>query len=87
MAGTHDEDRPLGIKGLLGIGLDGRKGDLYVTRGENFYLHGGSKPTHERMRETVLRFNDKVDERGKHLEQINARELGEISRELREESN
>jgi hypothetical protein len=79
------DDEPLGIEGLLGVGFDGRRDDLHITRGENFYLWGGSKRTHEHMRETVLRFNDKVDGRGKRLREINARELGEIAQELHKE--
>jgi hypothetical protein len=77
------EERPLGLEGLLGIGLDGRPDDLHITRGENFYLYGGSKRTHQHMRETVMRFNDKVDARGKKLGEVNARELREIAHELR----
>ena len=82
---AKSQDKPLGIEGLLGVGLDGREGDLHITRGENFYLWGGSKKTHEHMRESVLRFNDKVDGRGKKLPEINARELGEIAEELHKE--
>ncbi len=79
------EERPLGVEGLLGVGFDGRPDDLHITRGENFYLYGGSRRTHEHMRETVLRFNDKVDARGKRLNEVNAREMKEITRELRKE--
>ncbi len=79
------EDKPLGMGGLLGLGLDGKPDDLHITRGENFYLYGGSRRTHEHMRETVMRFNDKVDARGKKLGEVNARELKEITRELRKE--
>ncbi len=32
-----------------------------------------------------MRFNDKVDARGKKLGEVNARELKEITRELRKE--
>ena len=85
MAKRAPEDRPLNIQGLLGVGLDGRKGETYITRGENFYLYGGSKKTHERMQEIALRFNEKVDGRGKRLPEINARELGEISEEMRDD--
>ena len=84
MAEDAHEEKPLGIRGLLGLGLDGRKGDTHITRGEKFYLYGGSRQTHEKMRETAMRFCDKVDRRGKDLEQINARELREIGRELRD---
>jgi hypothetical protein len=85
MSGVPPEERPLGMEGLLGVGFDGRPGDLHITRGENFYLHGGSRRTHEHMRETVMRFNDKIDSRGKALPEVNARELREIADELRQE--
>ncbi len=85
MADPTSDEQPLNIGGLLGIGLDGRRGEKRVTRGPRFYLCGGSRETHDRMIEAALRFNDKVDERGKRLEEVNARELREITRELREE--
>jgi hypothetical protein len=79
------EERPLNIRGLLGIGLDGGPKHKRVTRGDNFYLIGGSRQTHEHMVETALKFNEKVEERRKPLAEINARELTEIARELHEE--
>lgn len=85
MTGPIPGEAPLNIQGLLGLGLDGGRGETRITRGENFYLYGGSKPSHRRMVEVALRFNDKVDRRGKKLEHINAREFAEIARELREE--
>jgi hypothetical protein len=85
MTGAWSDEEPLNIKALLGVGLDGRPDQKRVTRGENFLLFGGSKKTHELMVTTTLRFNEKVDQRGKKLEEISARELVEIKRELREE--
>jgi hypothetical protein len=85
MTDSRPAERPLNIAGLLGVGLDGSPEKKRVTRGRNFYLFGGSKATHELMVATALRFNEKVDERGKPLAEINARELKEISRELRDE--
>ena len=85
MTGVPPEERPLKIEGLLGVGLDGRPDDVHITRGPNFYLWGGSKRTHEQMRETVLRLTDKVDGRGKQLREINARALVEIAGEIRDE--
>ncbi|MHC4591567.1 MAG: hypothetical protein ACYS8L_02600 [Planctomycetota bacterium] len=85
MTDSRPAERPLNIAGLLGVGLDGSPDKKRVTRGRNFYLFGGSKATHELMVVTALRFNEKVDERGKPLAEINARELKEISCELREE--
>jgi len=86
MTGMPEEDRPLNIRGLLGIGLDNDDGHTRITRGENFFLYGGCEETHDRMVETTLKFNEKVEQRGKPLEKINARELDEIAHELKEES-
>ncbi len=85
MTGLPPEEMPLQIHGLLGVGLDGKRNEKRITRGENFALFGGSKATHERMVETAVKFNEKVGKLGKELPQVNARELGEITHELREE--
>ena len=85
MTGAPGDHKALHIRGLLGVGLDTRPGDLRITRGQNFYLCGGSPETHEHMVEVAVRFNEKVDARGKALPEINARELTEITNELREE--
>lgn len=85
MTGSSPDERPLHIRALLGVGLDGKGKQTRITRGENFYLYGGSQKTHRKMTDVVLRFNDEVDRRGKKLEEINARELDEISRKVRDE--
>jgi hypothetical protein len=84
MTGRRADEEPLNIQGLLGIGLDGDGKHKRVTRGDNFYLFGGSEKTHDRMVDTAVRFNDLVDERGKKIDEINARELIEIRRKLRD---
>lgn len=76
------DDKPLGIKGMLGVGLDGDGEHKRLTKGKNFLLVGGSHPTHERMQEFAVRFNEDVRERGKPLENITGRELGEITQKL-----
>jgi hypothetical protein len=85
MTGSSPDERPLNIKSLLGVGLDGKGKQTRITRGENFYLYGGSQKTHEKMTDICLRFSDEVDKRGKKLAEINARELGEISRKVRDD--
>ena len=35
---------------MLGVGLDNQDGHKRVTKGDNFYLVGGSEETHERMK-------------------------------------
>jgi len=82
---THSQEKPLNIRGLLGVGLDGEPEHKRLTRGKNFVLFGGSRETHQRMTEAALKFNEKVDARGKSLPEINARELAEITQELQDE--
>jgi hypothetical protein len=36
--------------GLLGIGIDNKDEHTRITRGDNFYLHGGSEETHDRSK-------------------------------------
>lgn len=68
---------------LLGLGLD-RPGDemLRVTRGDHFYLVGGSKPTHEQMQELCIRFGEEAQRRFKTLDQLSGEELAEIAQKL-----
>ncbi len=66
---------------LLGLGLDDAGGEVRVTRGDNFRLYGGSQETHESMQEKCIKFNEKLDERGKQLEQLEANEFQDIAAE------
>lgn len=66
---------------LLGLGLDDAGGELRVTRGDNFHLYGGSQETHESMQEKCIKFNEKLDARGKQLEQLDANEFLDIAAE------
>ena len=84
MTGMRAEERPLNIAGLVGLGFDAAPDEKRVTRGPNFLLMGGSRETHGRMVETVLAFNELVDKRGKRIEDVSARDLGEIAEELRD---
>jgi len=45
---------------LLGVGFDNTDGHKRITKGDNFYLAGGSEETHERMTETVIKFNENI---------------------------
>ena len=59
MPDKPDSEEPLGIQGLLGVGLDSDDGKKRVSRGPNFVLMGGSRDTHERMQEVAVRFNER----------------------------
>lgn len=63
---------------LLGLGLDNKDGHTRLTRGENFVLFGGSQETHAHMQETVIKVNEQLTKRGKRLEDVSGRELGDI---------
>lgn len=75
-----DENRKVG---LLGIGLDNQDGHTRVTRGKNFHLVGGSHETHETMQEQCIRFNEKLDARGKGLADLEHREFLDMAAECR----
>lgn len=63
---------------LLGLGLDAKDGHSRLTKGENFCLMGGSEETHERMTETAVKFNEKLNVAGKTLESLSRNEFIDI---------
>lgn len=63
---------------LMGVGLDNKDGHKRITKGENFYLVGGSEETHERMTETAIKVNEKLDSKGKRLEDVSKEEFIDI---------
>ena len=60
---------------LLGVGLDNNDGHKRVTKGDNFYLVGGSEETHERMTETAVKFNEKLSRKGKRINDLSPEEF------------
>jgi len=66
---------------ILGLGLDGEDGHIRITRGENFHLAGGSEETHEQMQESCIKFNERLQTRGKRLEDLDRKELSELAAE------
>jgi len=58
------------------VGEDGKK---RITKGKNFFLAGGSKPTHELMQEKAIKFNEELDKRKKRMEDINHDEFLDIA--------
>ena len=67
---------------LLGLGLDCKDGHKRLTRGENFFLVGGSQETHENMQEKALKFNEKLKKEGKKLEDLSHEEAREIAHDV-----
>ena len=66
---------------ILGVGLDNDDGHVRMTRAKNFHLIGGSQETHEVMQEKCVKFNEKLDARGKELEDLEHREFIELAGE------
>ena len=64
---------------LLGFGFDAKDGHVRMTRGKNFYLSGGSNPTHEVMQEKAIKFNEQLKARGKTIDEVNREEFNEIA--------
>ena len=73
------DDQPKGV--MLGVGLDS-DGHKRVTKGDNFALVGGSKDTHEEMTEKAVKINEKLDERGKRLEEVSREEFDDIAQDV-----
>lgn len=69
---------------LLGLGLDNDDGQTRITRGKNFFLLGGSRDTHSVMQETAVKVNEKLDQRGKRLEDVSVDELRDICSDVNE---
>ncbi len=63
---------------MLGLGLDSKDGHTRITKGENFCLLGGSEETHERMTETAMKVNEKLQAKGKRLEDVSRVEFTDI---------
>jgi len=66
---------------ILGLGLDTDDDQIRITRGPNFHLLGGSQGTHEEMQEKCIKFNEKLRERGKQLDDLHRGEFTDIARE------
>ena len=74
----NDRDRKRSTAKMLGIGLDAKDEHIRITKGDNFYLYGGSEATHDHMTETAIRFNEKLDAKGKRLEDLSRDEFKDM---------
>ncbi|MDD5618070.1 MAG: hypothetical protein PHG69_03155 [Candidatus Omnitrophica bacterium] len=69
-------------KMLLGLGFDAKDGHTRITKGDNFYLLGGSKNTHGQMQELAIKFNEQLKKRQKTLEEISEKEFKDIANKI-----
>ncbi|MGA2176193.1 MAG: hypothetical protein ABSH38_14550 [Verrucomicrobiota bacterium] len=63
---------------MLGVGLDS-DGHKRLTTGPNFALVGGTRETHDAMTEKALKINEKLNAKGKRLEEISREEFDDIA--------
>ncbi len=67
---------------LLGLGFDCNDGRKRITVGDNFRLYGGSKMTHETMKEKAIKFNEQLKKRDKTLDEVSEKEVFEIAHKI-----
>jgi len=79
---TNHPKQPAGA--MLGLGLDNKDGHKRLTQGKNFLLVGGSEETHERMKETAIKVNEKLEKKGKSLGEISNEEFRDLLTECGE---
>ena len=60
---------------IVGVGFDNDDGHVRITRGGNFDLYWGSEETHDKMQETCIKINEKLDRKGKELEDLSKDEF------------
>ncbi len=70
-------------KVLLGVGFDHKDGHKRITKSDNFLLVGGSKETHEEMREKAIKLNEVLKSKGKDLDRVSKKELESIAHKLK----
>ena len=75
------DQQPRRKAGMIGLGLDHRDGHVRVTQGRNFRILLGSEETHERMTEICVKINEKLDRRGKNLDEVSPHEFGDLVNE------
>jgi hypothetical protein len=63
---------------MLGIGTDS-DGHKRLTTGSNFAVVGGTEETHELLTEKVIKINEKIQAKGKRLEEISREEFRDIA--------
>jgi len=79
---SNNEPNERRVAGLLGLAFDATDDQKRITRGKNFFLAGGSEETHLMMRETVIKLNEQLDQRGQQLADVSVEELRELIDEI-----
>lgn len=67
---------------LVGLGFDCDDNRKRITVGDSFRLYGGSKITHETMREKAIKFDEQLKRYRKTLDEISIKEVYEIAHKI-----
>ncbi|HVG95126.1 MAG TPA: hypothetical protein VND21_11815 [Planctomycetota bacterium] len=70
------------VIGLLGVGLDNQDGHTRITKGQEFFLVGGSAETHERMQDFTVQLTERLAKKGKRISDATAKELGDLASDI-----
>lgn len=70
------------VVGLFGIGLDGDDGHKRITKGDDFFLVGGSEETHGKMQEVTNRLTERLKQKGQRIAGADPRELRDLMDDL-----
>lgn len=72
---SKEKNQDIEFVGLIGVGLDNDDGHKRLTKGEEFFLVGGSEDTHERMQDVVIHVTETLKSKGKRLQDAEVEEL------------
>jgi hypothetical protein len=71
--------------GLIGVGFDNQDGHKRITKGEEFFLVGGSEETHERMQDVVIHVTESLKTKGKCLKDACVEEVIDLFHEANDQ--
>jgi hypothetical protein len=80
-AGAPEQGSDGKVQGVFGVGLDNDGGHHRITKGDEFYLVGGSAETHERMQDLVIRMTEKLKSQGKKVRDLSRPEFEDLARD------
>lgn len=72
--------RPKKKAHLIGLSFE-NDGEKRITEAEDFSIVGGTEEVHEAMSETAIKTMETLKRKGKALETVSPKELGDILRE------
>ena len=75
-------DKPRVVR-VLGLGLDNDDGHIRITNGKNFNILLGSEQSHERMQETCIKMNEKLEACGRKLEDLSPDEFVDLISDIK----